>query len=266
MFMSSHIHPFGITVTNTACNKSILDVPHDEIENMIAEHKAVVLRGFGLLDERDFINFASRLGPLLKWEFGEILNLRIEKKPQNHLFTAARVELHWDGAYISDVPRFSLFQCLHSDSDRTGGETLFTDTTKILKDASEEDRRRWSDMRIEYRTDKAAHYSGHITVPLVGVHPFTRQKTIRYIEPYNEDNMKINPVHVRVVDMDDSEQERFLRGFTQRLYAPDYMYRHIWRRGDFLIYDNHALLHGRARIEGNVARHLQRIHILSQNG
>ncbi len=46
------------------------------------------------------------------------------------------------------------------------------------------------------------------------------------------------------------------------MYDPRCMYRHSWHQGDYLIYDNHALLHGRSKIEGNIARHLQRIHIL----
>lgn len=264
MFRASEMYPFGATLTNTNGGYSLLDVPTAELEQIVEKHKAVVLRGFQLLPESDFIGFASKFGPLLKWEFGEILNLRIEKKPQNHLFTSGRVELHWDGAYIKDVPHFSLFQCLQSANDQHGGETLFTDTVKFVEEAKPEDLRRWSNIRISYRTDKAAHYSGDITVPLIGVHPYTGRSTIRYIEPYNEDNMSVNPVYVHVQGMNDTEQKDFLRDFTQRLYSPEYMYRHIWQRGDFLMYDNQALLHGRARILGNVSRHLQRIHILDR--
>lgn len=264
MYNHQPIEPFGISVTEEEGHGSLWDLPPDELEQMVEENKVVVLRGFDILPEAEFTAVASRFGPLLTWEFGDILNLRIEKNPQNHLFTAGRVELHWDGAYIQDVPRFSLFQCLYSEAHAGGGETLFTNTVKLVSEASEDDRLFWSGVRINYRTDKAAHYSGDITVPLLGAHPYTQQPTIRYIEPYNEDNMEVNPVYIKVFGIGDLEEREFLEDFTARLYAPEVMYRHVWRRGDFLIYDNHALLHGRARIQGNVRRHLQRIHILDR--
>lgn len=262
MYSSTTMQPFGLLVTSATPGQSVAAIPQDELIAMVEQHKAVVMRGFAPFGQDEFIAHARQFGPLLRWEFGELLNLRIEKKPANHLFGSGRVEMHWDGAYLTEVPRFSLFQCLRADHGEDGGETLFTDTERMLEIATPEERAAWSKASISYSTDKAAHYSGAVTVPLVGKHRDSGAPSVRFIEPFNEDNLEVNPVQVEVVGLPAAQQEAFLRGVIARLYDPRCMYRHRWQQGDFLIYDNHALLHGRSKIEGNIARHLQRIHVL----
>ncbi len=265
MYSSASMQPFGLILTNTGSERSIADIPASEMVDMLNEHKAILMRGFSAMSPEDYIAHARRYGPLLKWEFGEILNLRIEKKPPNHIFSSGRVEMHWDGAYLADVPRFSIFQCLTSSIDAEGGETIFTDTVKFLEQASPDDRKMWKKTSISYSTQKVAHFGGAVTVPLVGVHPYTGKGIVRFIEPFNEDNMDVNPVHVNVENMEPTEQEAFLKDFTRRLYSPKFMYQHRWQKGDFLIADNNALLHGRSKLRQNISRHLQRIHILDGN-
>jgi len=53
-----------------------------------------------------------------------------------------------------------------------------------------------------------------------------------------------------------------MKNITTTLYDPRYMYRHRWAVGDYMLIDNNSVLHGRARVEGNVKRHLKRVHIL----
>jgi alpha-ketoglutarate-dependent taurine dioxygenase len=262
MYTRTRNQPFGLVLTNSGPPRSIADIPVGEMVEMLNEYKAILMRGFSALPEADFIAYAKRYGPLLNWEFGEILNLRVEKKPANHIFGSGRVEMHWDGAYLADVPRFGVFQCLESSAGAEGGETLFTDTVKFLEQASDADRKLWEGIRISYSTEKVAHFGGAVTVPLIDVHPYTGKAIVRFIEPYNEDNVEINPIQVTVEDMAKAEQEHFLRDFTRRLYAPEFMYRHRWEKGDFLMSDNNALLHGRSTLRQNISRHLQRIHIL----
>lgn len=261
-YRTTPIEPFGLLLEAEQQPCSLPDIPADELAALVEQHKAVVLRGFAALSESQFIDHARRFGPLLRWEFGELLNLRIVKQPANHLFGSGRVEMHWDGAYLTEVPRFSLFQCLQADYAEGGGETLFTDAARMLELASPEQRTAWERAVISYSSDKAAHYGGAVTVPLVSPHRGTGAPTVRFIEPFNEDNLEVNPVTVEVHDVPGEHQETFLRQIIDVMYDPRCMYRHRWQQGDFLMYDNHALLHGRAKMERNVDRHLQRIHVL----
>lgn len=260
------IEPFGLMLQAGANGYSMFDIAPEEIERLLAENRLLLFRGFKSMTETELIEYSRQFGPLKMWEFGELLNLRVEDAPKNHLFTPGRVELHWDGAYIPEVPKMSVFQCIHSSSDVSGGQTLFLDTVKLLQEAEPVERDCWLAVNINYGTDKVAHFGGQVTVPLVGEHPYTGETNIRYIEAYNEDNADINPIRISVVGMDETDQQVFLHNLNKRLYADEYMYRHEWQTGDFLIFDNHALLHGRAKIRGNLSRHVQRIHVLDRPG
>lgn len=263
MYHQKAIAPFGQLVTARESGRfSLTDVPTSTLINWVETQKVLVLRGFRQLSQTDFEAFARSLGDLLKWEFGEVLNLRIKKDPANHLFSPGRVELHWDGAYISETPRFNMFQCLEASDEGVGGETLFSNTVKIWEDATEQERNLWSRTQLSYSTEKKAHYGGTIHISLVDHHPCTGEPVLRFIEPYNEDNASVNPVQCRVSGISEAEADNFILGMIERFYDDRYLYRHRWQRGDFVVVDNNAVLHGRARLRGNITRHLQRIHVL----
>lgn len=262
MFALTPLTPFGALVKPQERGVPTASLDVAVVHGWIDAHQLLVLRGFEPLDEAGLLTFARRFGPLLEWEFGELLNLCTQPNPKNHLFREGRVEMHWDGAYLTETPRYSLFQCLASSHDQAGGETIFTNSAQMLALAPPEQRERWRGMTLRYASDKAAHYGGMIRAPLVDRHPHTGREILRFIEPYNEDSQDINPVSVHIEQADADEQAGLLQELTAALYGPDVMYQHGWCPGDFLLYDNHALLHGRNRLVHNVHRHLQRVHIL----
>ncbi|WP_428264284.1 TauD/TfdA dioxygenase family protein [Haliangium sp.] len=258
------LSPFGLLVQAGDGASSLADIAKEVVTELIDEHRLVVFRGFSRLSQAELVAFARQFGPLLEWEFGEVLNLRIEPDPANHIFTAGRVELHWDGAYLGPdkTPRYNLFQCLEG-SGRGGGETLFVDAAGAWEDAGASEKVRWEPLVIRYETEKKAHFGGVFHHPLIGRHPSSGAQVVRYIEPFNEDNQDINPVQVSIEGMSSEDSHAFLTAFTRRLYSDDLMYRHAWRQGDFVMVDNHSLLHGRSRFHDQAdRRHLQRIHIL----
>lgn len=224
------------------------------------ERRLLLLRGFRHLTQDELVAFAQRLGSLLAWNFGHVLDLRIHPEPKNYLFTEGNVPYHWDGAFAEVVPRFQVFQCLHTEGE--GGETTFCNTIELLKRASTEDVSRWRQINISYQTEKQAHYGGEIKRPLISPHPVTGEPTIRFAEPLNEQSIKLNPLYLEIEGHSPQAQQAFLDGFIPRLYQAPFYYEHRWRAGDLLITDNHALLHGRTQMSGNLKRHLQRVHVI----
>lgn len=258
----SPLRPFGMLVYAGQAGLTLLDIPAEVISGWLDRHGLLVFRGFGLLADEDYIAFGERFGPLLQWEFGKILELKVQPRPANHIFTSGRVELHWDGAFVDNKPHYNVFQCLQGCAPGAGGQTLFVDTPKVLATAGAE-LPAWRNISIEYATEKKAHYGGTIRSPLITRNSYNGREVIRYIEAYNEDNAEINPMRVSVENYSSEMSERFLREFTSRLYRDDVMYRHTWQSGDFLIADNATLLHGRSRFNtADVTRHIKRINIL----
>lgn len=260
--VAAPLRAFGLLLSAEAPDDFVDALPADWLQRAVLQHRVVVLRGFRTMTAQRFTAFCRRFGELLEWDFGVLLDLKMEQRPANHLFSGGRVELHWDGAFARQTPRFNLFQCLAAAADTPGGATLFADTTAVLAGAGEEERARWSGTRIAYSTAKKAHYGGAIEADLVATHPTTGVPVLRFIESYNEDNQEVNPVSAGVAGRGEEEVAGLFQELLGRLYDPRYLYRHQWQAGDVVLVDNHAVLHGRERIEGNVTRHLQRIHVL----
>ena len=234
-----------------------------ELEQVILNQGMVLLRGFDPSSDEQMVAFAKKLGPLLAWDFGYVLDLKINQQPQNHIFSQGKVELHWDGAFAGATPRFNFFQCLQSSAMSGGGETTFVNTCRLLESCSSQQLQQYQDKVIRYFAEKKAHYGGAIEEPLISPHPATKRQRMRFIEPFNEDNMAVNPVETQVQGMSSPQGDAFLRELIAHLYDSDSFYAHQWTQGDYLLVDNHAMLHGRHRFQGEgLTRHLKRVHIL----
>lgn len=250
------LHPVGALLKALKPGWSLLDIDCEQVMHNLSKYGLLVFRGFNLPDDKDFLLFSKQFGELLEWEFGPILELKINTNPANHIFTSARVELHWDGAFIETKPRFNLFNCLQGSSKEQGGETLFVDTEKVLMRASKEELTLWKSIEIRYSTEKKAHYGGTVQYPLVMTNPSSGRDVIRYIEAFNEDSEEINPMKFSIFGPGGLDEMEILMGFNRRLYGSDVMYRHTWHKGDFLIADNSRLLHGRSRFTNSHASRL----------
>ncbi|MFV5641303.1 TauD/TfdA family dioxygenase [Acinetobacter oleivorans] len=264
MFSVKDLSPFGALITASGDHDNINEIGAEVLNNLLSQYKVLVFRGFKALPDPQYINFCESLGNLMYWEFGALLNVKMEQDPKNHIFSKGRVELHWDGAFAKQTPRINAFQCTVSSEDGRGGETLFVDTTRILKDIPSSQLEDWKKIKLSYSTEKKAHYGGSIDVNLIENHPHKGHSVIRFIEIENEDNQEVNPVQLSIKDKNHQpvESQEIVQSITEILYDPKYMYQHQWVSGDYMLIDNNSVLHGRAKVEGNVNRHLKRVHIL----
>lgn len=251
--------PFGRIVQAPAGTR-LTDVPVATLARWTEESRVLVLRGFDLLAKADFADYCRLWGEVLKWDAGEVIDLVVQENPQNYLFASGDVPFHWDGAFVEANPRFFFFQCLDA-TPGVGGETVFSDTTAAYRDAGPELWRQWDEISITYTTDKLAHYGGSVTEKLLSQHPSTGVPLLRFAEPLDPAVYK-NPVSATVHGIAAEAADEFLTTMAQRLHRPEYCYAHDWQRGDILIADNFALVHGRNAFTGRTSRHLQRVEVI----
>jgi alpha-ketoglutarate-dependent taurine dioxygenase len=254
--------PVGLLLHAPPGGCELADVPVPRLRELAEEHLLVVLRGFAPLGPDELERYAAAWGPLLGWNFGNVLDLVVHEEPKNYLFTNGSVPFHWDGAFARAVPRWQVFQCVQAPSPGAGGETLFADTNRIWEGATAEQRARWEAVTLTYATDKVAHYGGRITVPLAATHPGTGRRILRFAEPPNETTAELNPLVVEAGGLGGESFADLLRELRALLYDPRYCYAHPWEGGDFLVADNQALLHGRKAFRQHSPRHLRRVHVL----
>jgi alpha-ketoglutarate-dependent taurine dioxygenase len=253
------LRPFGRIVMASGGTR-LTEVPVDMLERWTVESRVLVLRGFPLLEKQEFADYCRRWGDVLEWEPGEVIDLVIEENPKNYLFASGDVPFHWDGAFVEANPRYFFFQCLDATPD-VGGETVFSDTTAVYRDAGPELWNKWRQISITYTTEKVTHYGGEVTEQLVSQHPATAVPVLRFAEPLDPAVYK-NPVFVTVDGVENGTAEDFLTSLAERVHRPEYCYAHNWQAGDILIADNYSLIHGRNAFTGPTARHLQRVEVI----
>lgn len=251
--------PFG-RIVEAPDGAQLTDIPAETLARWTEESRVLVLRGFSLLEKQDFADYCRLWGEVLKWEFGEVIDLVVQDDAKNYLFASGDVPFHWDGAFVEANPRFFFFQCLDAALD-AGGETVFSDTTAVYRDADAELRQRWAQISITYTTDKLAHYGGKVTEKLISQHPSSGLPIIRFAESLDPE-IYANPVYVAVDGIDATEVEDFLTEMAERLHRPEYCYIHAWQPGDIVIADNFSLVHGRNAFTGPTTRHLQRVEVI----
>ena len=253
------LQPFGLLIVADEIESNLDTLDQKQLLALVRKHKFVLLRQFDHFSQHELHQFSKRLGSLLAWEFGEIMEMRVIQQANNYLFTHEKVPLHWDGAFHTE-PEFLLFHCLQAPDLNSGGETLFVDTEAVWQRANKTQQVIWQNCIIRYCTDKLAHYGGRIDIPLVQQHPVTANTILKYAEAVDT---QLNPVTAEVLNISTEQSREILDDLARRCY--EHQYEHAWQNNDYLLADNHALIHGRHAFKQFSPRHLRRIQILKEH-
>ncbi len=156
------------------------------------------------------------------------------------------VGAHWhsDDSYKA-VP-CSLTMLYGVEVPETGGDTQFANMYRAYDDLPPGTKRRIAGLEVVHkydsprkgtaiatlRADEAAQLPD-VVHPLVRRHPETHRQAL-YMNPNRMSH---------VVGMDRGESDRLLDELTQHAIQPRYQYRHKWRRGDIVIWDNRCTMH-----------------------
>jgi alpha-ketoglutarate-dependent taurine dioxygenase len=252
----TRIVPFG-TILNTAESHRDLHLMQvSELKRLVAEHRVVILRGFAPLVGDNFPEFCRRLGELQEWDFGVVNNLRVDPQAENYLYTNRAVPFHWDGAFAGRIPHYIIFHC-DAAPEQGGGETLFCDTTRLLRAAPAKLASKWRQIEITYTTEKVVHYGGTFTSQLITKDPENGNEILRFAEPVFD----LNPVQLKIEGLSDFPEAEFLADLHQRLRDEASCYAHAWRGGDVVIADNYVLLHGRREFSQSGERQIRRVNV-----
>lgn len=156
------------------------------------------------------------------------------------------VGAHWhsDDSYKA-VP-CSLTMLYGVEVPATGGDTQFVNMYAAHEDLPAELRQRLAPLRVVHKYDSSrkgtriaalrpdeAKAVPDVTHPLLRTHPETGRLAL-YMNPNRME---------AVVGMDRAESDALLDALTRHATQEKYQYRHKWRRGDVLIWDNRCTMH-----------------------
>jgi alpha-ketoglutarate-dependent taurine dioxygenase len=275
-----HKTPTAVTVRqlSAALGAEIVGVDlRDPINDMLRQkfldawhqHLVILLRN-QTLDEDTQVRFAETFGSPAKVTSGRtfslkhpsvmlISNIREDGKPIGAL-PDGEMQFHTDQCHQAVPAKASMLYAIEIPSK--GGNTLFSNGYAAYEMLPEDTKRRISGRRAlnaydKDSTQRTANYDNAGSScwhPVVRTHPATGRKALyvnrlmtREIEglPQNESSALLHEL------FDHQEQQKFV-------------YEHVWRPGDILMWDNRCTLHARTDFSAGERRMLRRVTILGE--
>ncbi|KAF4032273.1 TfdA family Taurine catabolism dioxygenase TauD [Phytophthora infestans] len=196
---------------------SIMDVPREAIRSLVLKYGVVTLRGFKQDD--DFETATECWGDVLQWPkgtfaAGNIFDVKTETDTALTAQTLEAMSFHYDGMFkkktpesteLGDAPVFMFFHCVEAnppEDDPKSGNTIITDTRRLLSALPEATVERLKTISLEYRTSLFRHHGRVHTTRVVDTHPITGELVLRYHEPWGHEKTKMHLTYVSSVGYD----------------------------------------------------------------
>ena len=223
------------------------------------------------LSEEDQVRFAEYFGPLGKTlnvhNTGRhpaimlVSNIRKDGKPIGAL-PDGEMQFHTDQCYVERPAAASMLYAI--EVPRVGGNTLFANAYRAYATLPDEIKRRIDGRRAvnAYDYDNAATFRGtrirggvpHYTHPVVRTHPATGRKAL-YVNRL---------MTLAIEGLPDAESAELLDLLFDHQEQRRFVYEHVWRVGDILMWDNRCTLHARTDFSPAERRLMRRITILGE--
>ena len=227
----SQLAPFGAEIHGLDCAAETVD--HTVMARLIAQHRVVVVRGqYG--DDQAFVRFLSGFGPLVFTE-GE---LPVDGAPQlNVVSNVGRTtppvsRFHTDSSYFARPPSLTALRSVRVPAQ--GGATLFSDQVRAASDLPE----RWlsclAGRKVLHRCTGLDGIDDQNWHPLLRQHPLTGESALFLSTPAR---------CIAIEGMAPEPARRIIEILYRRSQVASDLYRHEWRAGDLLIWDNRVTMH-----------------------
>jgi taurine dioxygenase len=260
----------GAEIVGVDLHEDIGAALFEQIRDAWHQHCVILLRD-QTLSEADEVRFAERFGPpavihTKQFVRGHpavmlISNIREDGKPIGAL-PDGEMQFHTDQCHQERPAMASMLYAI--EVPRTGGNTLFANGYMAYETLPDAVKRRIDGRRAlnSYDYDSAATIRG-ATVredapsyvhPVVRTHPATGRKALY-----------VNRLMTRRIEgLPPDESEALLDLLFDHQEQPQFIYEHVWRPGDLLMWDNRCTLHARTDFSADERRLMRRVTILGE--
>jgi len=258
---------FAVEILGVDLNVSLDDQTLSKIRDLWMRNKVAVFRNQSVSDDA-LVDFTERLGGLfvhVRDQFHapdrpEIMYISNLKQEGRNLGALGNGDLRWhsDQTYTAHPVWGTLLYAVEVPED--GGNTYFGDLVAAYAAMP-------ADLRAEV-DGKTAVYSIHEAVttkrmplradqverspdqrhPLVRTHPYLGHKAL-YLSPNHM---------TRIGDMSETDSKALVARLTEWAERPEFVYRHDWRVGDVVMWDNASVMHRRDAFPEAQRRFLKR--------
>jgi taurine dioxygenase len=260
----------GAEIVGVDLRESLDDATFAQILDAWHKHLVILLRD-QTLSEEDQVRFAERFGPPARIHTKQFMqkhpavmlisNIREDGKPIGAL-PDGEMHFHTDQCHQERPAMASMLYAIEIPSQ--GGNTLFANAYAAYETLPAELKRRIEGRKAvnAYDYDSAATIRGgdvsadapSYAHPVVRTHPATGRKALY-----------VNRLMTRRIEgLPAAESEELLSLLFDHQERPEFIYEHVWRPGDILMWDNRCTLHARTDFSAAERRLLRRVTILGE--
>jgi taurine dioxygenase len=258
----------GAEIVGVDLREPLDDATFAQILDAWHKHLVILLRD-QTLSEEDQVRFAERFGPPARIHTKQFMqkhpavmlisNIREDGKPIGAL-PDGEMHFHTDQCHQEVPAKATLLYAIEIPSK--GGNTLFSNAYAAYETLPEDIRQRIAGRRAlnAYTTDttlRSANYDDARSSywhPVVRTHPATGRKALY-----------VNRLMTREIEgLPRDESETILQHLFDHQEQPKFVYEHVWRPGDIVMWDNRSTLHARTDFSAGERRLLRRVTILGE--
>lgn len=248
----------GARIEGVDLTRPLDDATFAAVREAFYRHEVVYFRGQRLSDA-DHIRFSER--------FGELRKLKLDQLHAQHpeIFVVSNIMeegkyigaydaglfWHTDGAYLKNPHAISALRALEVpvQDGKVLGDTVFASMSAAYDALSDAMKKRLEGLQalqsIIHRHEKTLkegrkkEYNAAVKAdpeavhPVVRVHPVTKRKCLYVSEGYT----------VKILGVPDDESRALVSALTTQCARPEFHYRHNWREGDLVMWDDCSTQH-----------------------
>ena len=243
-----------------------------DLRALLSQYRVLVFRDVSLTP-RDQVNFLSLFGRVAIEMVGDAAKHDPAKlfgrvsfvttKPHEYISTTSHIIFHSDFAFYSDGAARAI--SLHAIEVGAEDPTIFADmgmaarrmppalldklrALKVVKCSNHMVDNVWP-CRMSNRVPGAFYGNTASIHPCVIRHPSTGEETINICQEFSS----------HILGWSDAESTELFQEVARWQYDEENLFRHRWRKGDLIVWDNVATQHARETLTPGVTRHLQRV-------
>ncbi len=243
----------GAYIDNPAEELCQGDIP-DQLLQALNTYNVLVFPEVGLTDEQ-LVDLSGKLGVMeaakvtadgSKPSGQGIYRIALDKDDKTQLdYVKGNDYWHMDGTSYNVPGKGTLLKCEHPPSQ--GGETEFANLYAAYEALPNETRERLKTLRVVHCLAAVGRkmYDAPTEDDFArwdAVFPETEHPLI-WRQQGSRTSMLIGSTADRIADMPAAESQQLLQELLDWATQPRFTYRHIWRKGDLVIFNNPGLLH-----------------------
>jgi taurine dioxygenase len=253
----------GAEVRGVDIGTGLDDRTFQKLLDALHRHSVLVLRGQRMSPQQQ-VAFSGRLGPLRTSFYNQyaareareltVVSNVVENGKAIGIMDAGSL-WHTDASYLKTPDMYTQLYALeipHDDSGKPLGDTLFASTAAAYEALPADVKRRIEGRRAihsfawHYEKKRSAGFlkrdeltpeqkakTPDMAHPIVRTHPVTGRKSIFITEGHT----------ARIEGMEEPESRELLDFLSRHITQPQFIYRHEWKVGDVITWDNCATQH-----------------------